>query len=88
MPATAAHHGTTSAKLTLNTGAAAGTILDPGLAAVGLGVLGDQRQAETGADAVAGRAAAGEALEDAHPLAARHARTGIVDRPSSMPCRP
>ena len=54
-------------------GAAAGAVLDPRLAALGRGVLGDEGEAEAGADAVAGRAAAGEALEDAHPLAAGHA---------------
>jgi hypothetical protein len=71
---------TTSGKLTLKRGAAAGSVLDPRLAAVGVGVLGDERQAEPGTDAMAGRAAAGEAFEDAGPFATRHARPDVVDR--------
>ena len=59
-------------------GAAARAVLDPRLAALGRGVLGDERQPEAGADAVAGRAAPGEALEDAHPLAAGDARAGVL----------
>ena len=42
-------------------------------------MLGDERQAESGADAVPGRAAAGEALEDPRPLAAGDAGAGVLD---------
>ena len=61
------------------TGAAALAILDPRLAALRGGVLGDEGEAEPGADAVAGGAAAGEALEDAGPLAAGDAGAGVLD---------
>ena len=44
------------------------------------GVLGDERQAEPGADPVPGRAAAGEALEDPRPLAGGDAGPGVLDR--------
>ena len=40
----------------------------------------DQREAEPGADTVAGGAATGEAFEDASPLATGHAGPDIVDR--------
>ncbi len=46
-------------------GAAAGTVLDPDGAAHRRAVLGDEGQTETGTDAMAGCAAAGEAFEDA-----------------------
>ena len=49
-------------------GAAAGPVLDPRRAAVDGGVLGDEGEAEPGADPVPGGGAAGEALEDAGAL--------------------
>ena len=66
---------------------AAGTVLDPGLAAEGVGVLGDQRQAESGTDPMAGGAAPGEALEDACSLAVSDARSGVLDGDQQLPGR-
>src|SRR5687768_1487 len=67
----------------LEAGHEAGTpsrpILDPRVASVGLGVLGNEREAEARSDVVPARTAAREPFEDPRPLPASHARTRVLD---------
>src|SRR5690606_28631221 len=66
-------------------GAATGSILDPRLAAQRGGVLGDERQAEAGADPVPRRAPTGEALEDPGPLARGDTGARVLDHDLHRP---